>query len=64
MPRTIGLCSSDADELPVLSGSNSSLMVRFGAEQADFFARQTDGDYGGIPGTRTDIGKMAKPLTE
>ena len=55
MPRTIGLCSSDADELPVLSGSNSSLMVRFGAEQADFFARQTDGSYTAYYGSQDTL---------
>ena len=46
---------SDADELPVLSGSNSSLMVRFGAEQADFFARQTDGSYTAYYGSQDTL---------
>ena len=46
---------SDADELPVLSGSNGSLMVRFGAEQADFFARQGDGSYTAYYGSQDTL---------
>ena len=46
---------SDADELPVLSGSNSSLMVRFGAEQADFFGLQGDGSYAAYYGVKDTL---------
>ena len=46
---------SNADELPVLSGSNSSLMVRFGAEQADMFALQSDGSYAALYGSKDTL---------